>query len=1347
MHAKRTSLYQWHASQGARFVPFAGWDMPVQYPTGTIREHLTTRNSVGIFDISHMGQVYVEGSGAADWLASLTTADVTALKDGMSSYALLCREDGGVIDDLFIYHLAPERYLVVVNAARRDVDVKWMQDHLPGKVGSSKSGGSKKSGGKGGVSLEDRSESTAMIAVQGPRAAALIDPVLGSAASDLPRFGITTVEASVSGDTVPIEVARTGYTGEDGFEFFLPEDKAETVWTTLFDHAEKTGIQALPVGLGARDSLRLEAGFPLYGHELSDEITPVEARLLWACNLDHEFIGRDAILKRKADKPKRNLRRLVMADNAVPREGYDVQNTEGTVVGTVVSGGRSPSCNAFIANAFVDRDVPADAPLQVMIRSRAAAARQNKGPVYKPTYRVAPSAETLFDRHREFARRHIGPNKAEQKEMLATLGFSSMEELINETVPQDILRDKPIELPRALTEEQVLERLRRIADRNTVMRSLIGMGYADTIKPPVIQRNILENPGWYTQYTPYQAEISQGRLEALVNYQTMIIDLTGMDITNASMLDEATAAAEAMTMAVRNHRGAEKPRRVWVSSGLHPQTIAHLKARSEPLGIELHLAPEEEWEIRTGDVAGFLQFPDTDGVARDKRAMVRRIKDAGATVVVASDLLALTLLTPPGEWGADIVVGNSQRFGVPMGFGGPHAAFLATRESFKRLMPGRLVGVSKDRDGRPAMRLALQTREQHIRRDKATSNICTAQVLLAIMASMYAVYHGPGGLRRIATRVTVLANALRDVLRDNGFPVVEGTIFDTVTVTTDQVTQKRLAASAEEAGFNLRQHPSGHLGISLDERSHPAELISLLAALGITCCATDLHRKLKEAAWRPDAPLERNTPYLQEKVFNTHHSETALLRYITALQSRDLSLAHSMISLGSCTMKLNPTAGMVPITWPEFGSLHPYVPAWQAGGYRILANELSAWLCDITGFHGCTLQPNSGAHGEFTGLMIIRAWHCEQGDFNRTVCLVPDSAHGTNPASAAMAGMDVVVVKSAANGDIDLDDLRAKADEHKDRLAAMMVTYPSTHGVFERGIREAIRIVHDRGGQVYMDGANMNAQVGITSPGEVGADVCHLNLHKTFAIPHGGGGPGVGPVLTAEHLTPYLPGTLDNPGPTGVLVAAPLGSAGVLPIPYAYIAMLGTDGLRSATEHAILNANYIAERLRKRIDIAYTGPGGRVAHECILDFRAVEKETGVTVEDVAKRLADYGFHAPTMSWPVHGSLMVEPTESENKAELDRFCDAMISIMDEVEEIRSGTIPLEDSPLRNAPHTLRDMTGEWTHPYTRDQAAYPAPWTRENKFWPSVSRVDNVHGDRNLVCSCLPLEAYQEAAKD
>ena len=1327
----RTSLYQWHAAAGARFINFSEWEMPLHYRAGTIREHIATRNSAGLFDVSHMGRLIIQGRDSAAWLEQQVTAQVTTLPKGMSTYALLCREDGGIIDDLFIYRTGDESYLVVINSSRRERDIAWLTAQLPAQDSGRE------------VLFQDVSAELDMVALQGPRAESILAAYLPGFPTELPRFGVTAI-ATPEGEFL---VGRTGYTGEDGFELFPPAVATETIWQKLFAAAKQIKAELLPVGLGARDSLRLESGFALYGHELTEDLTPVEARLLWACHLEHEFRGREAILARKKDGPARTLRRLVMEQSAVPREGYPVLDESGAEVGVVVSGGKAPSLDAFIANAYVDRSVPATAPLQIQIHSRTAPARQNAGPVYKPRYGTLPPVDELMDRHREYAGRHIGPNATEQQEMLSFIGAASMEELIAETIPRGIHRAAAPVLPPALTEEQFQASLKGIAAHNSVLRSLIGMGYADTITPAIIRRMILENPGWYTQYTPYQAEISQGRLEALLNFQTMVTDLTGMEIANSSMLDEATATAEAMVMALRGGKrrsGTDTAPRVWVSTDLHPQIIAHLRLRAEPLSIELIEAPVKDWKLEQGDVAGVLAYPATDGLVHDHRGTVEELHAVSAQAIVSADLLALTLLTPPGEWGADIVVGNSQRFGVPLGYGGPHAAFLATREKHKRLMPGRLIGVSTDRRGRPAMRLALQTREQHIRRDKATSNICTAQVLLAIMASMYAVYHGPEGLRRIARRVSLLTATLKEILKETGLPVLDGPAFDTVLIKTDEVTQQRLLAAALKEGFNLRPHSNGHLGITLDERSDVAELSRLLEALGVSRGVDRLSKRMSTTVWRPPVALERTSPYLTQRVFNTYHSETSLLRYITELQNRDLSLAHSMIALGSCTMKLNPAAAMEPVSWPEFAALHPYAPAWQAGGYKIIAEELSAWLKDITGFHGCTLQPNSGAHGEFTGLMVIRSWHRSRGDLQRSICLVPDSAHGTNPASATIAGMEVVVVNSAENGDIDLEDLKAKATEHKDRLAAMMVTYPSTHGVFEEKIRDAIAIVHDNGGQVYMDGANMNAQVGITSPGEIGADVCHLNLHKTFAIPHGGGGPGIGPVLTAAHLTPFLPGTLAEPGPTGVIVGAPLGSAGVLSIAYGYIAMMGSDGLRGATEQAILNTNYIATRLAPHIPIAFTGRTGRVAHECILDFRAMEKETGITVEDVAKRLADYGFHAPPMSWPVHGSLMVEPTESENRAELDRFCDAMIRIVGEIDQIRRGELPLESSPLRMAPHTLEDVTAtEWDRPYTREEGAYPYPWTRTNKFWPAVGRVDNVAGDRNVVCSCAPLEAYRE----
>ncbi|SIQ06669.1 glycine dehydrogenase (decarboxylating) alpha subunit /glycine dehydrogenase (decarboxylating) beta subunit [Alkalispirochaeta americana] len=1310
MRTEKTSLYEEHQKAGARFAPFAGWEMPLHYTAGAIEEHQTTRSSAGLFDISHMTRFVVTGADAGEKLDRLLTARVSALSSGSSTYGLLCDEEGGIIDDLFVYRRDEKTepsFLLVGNASRRAEDTAWLNRHLD--------------------SWEDHSDQTGMIALQGPRAEAIL-------ARFLPRTdisGIARFGCHREGDLI---IARTGYTGEDGFEIILPRDQAPSLWKDLLKTAGAAGIRLLPAGLAARDSLRLEAGFPLYGQELTREITPVEARLLWACDLDHPFLGREAILRRREEGPARTLRRLILEDAGVPRPGCPILDRDGTPRGVVTSGGKAPSLGVFIANALVDREVSAQEPLVLEVRNRSLGARQHRGPFYRPSYQPQPAAADLLERSGEFSCRHVGPSRKDQQTMLNQLGVASMEELLNETIPAEIRLKRPLNLPRALTEDQVLARLQEIASRNHPLRSLVGQGYADTITPPVIQRNVLEDPGWYTQYTPYQAEISQGRLEALMSYQTMIVSLTAMDISNASLLDEATAAAEAMTMALRHHRGKEARKTLLVDPALHPQTIAHLRLRAAPLGVELQETPPEEWEPRETTFAGIIQYPDTLGIARDRTSLAERLHQAGALLIVATDLLALTLLAPPGAWGADIVLGNTQRFGVPLGFGGPHAAFLATREQLKRLMPGRLVGESLDQGGNPALRLALQTREQHIRRDKATSNICTAQVLPAILAAFYAIYHGPEGLGTIARRVCLLANALREALHRKGTPVLPGTIFDTVTLLVEGPARSALLASAEAAGFNLRELPRG-IGITLDERSTPEEILRLLRALGVTLSEDSLETILGETSWRPHPWLERRTPYLEQAVFRQHRSETALLRYLTRLRSRDLSLAQSMIPLGSCTMKLNPTAAMMPITWREFSSLHPYAPPGQAEGYRLLMKELSAWLCEITGFDGCTLQPNSGAHGEFTGLMIIRSWHLSRGDANRRVCLVPDSAHGTNPASAAMAGMEVVVVKSTPQGRIDLTDLEEKALLHRDNLAALMVTYPSTCGIFEEDIVTALEIVHRQGGQVYLDGANMNAQVGLTSPGAIGADVCHLNLHKTFAIPHGGGGPGVGPVLTAAHLTPFLPGTLDSPGPTGVVVAAPAGSASILPIPYAYIAMLGGEGLRAATEQAILSANYIASRLAPYLDLAYTGPGGRVAHECILDFRRLERETGVTVADVAKRLADYGFHAPTMSWPVQGTLMVEPTESESLEELDRFCDAMISITREIEAIARGEISLDESPLRNAPHTAADIAVPWDRPYTREEAVYPAPWCRENKFWPPVGRVDNVQGDRHLICSC------------
>jgi len=939
-----------------------------------------------------------------------------------------------------------------------------------------------------------------------------------------------------------------------------------------------------------------------------------------------------------------------------------------------------------------------------------------------------------------FADRHIGPSSDEIDRMLSAVGASSLEALIREAVPAAIRLDGPLKLPAPQTEHALLETLRTIAGQNTVYRSMIGMGYSDTITPPVILRNVLENPGWYTQYTPYQAEISQGRLEALINFQTMVADLTGLPLANASMLDEATAAAEAMTMCRRIHP-AERDVFV-VAKDCHPQTIRVVQTRAVPLDIRVVVADPATFDFDSAPVFGvLLQYPGTDGVVRDLAPLVERAHQAGALVVCAADLLALTLFRPPGEFGVDIAVGSTQRFGVPMGCGGPHAAYMSTREEHARQMPGRLIGVSRDADGRPAYRLSVQTREQHIRRDKATSNICTAQVLLAIMAGMYAVYHGPAGLRRIASRVRGMALLLRRALADGEGEVSDGVFFDTLRVRPLEAGPADVLRRAAEMRINLRDFGDGTLGVSLDETTTVDDLRAVCRAFG--CAEADplaaaLSAELDVA---PPAGLARTSEYLTHPVFNSHHSEHELLRYLHRLQSRDLSLTTSMIPLGSCTMKLNATTEMIPVTWPELGRIHPYAPASQTRGYALLGRQLSAWLAEITGFSAVSLQPNSGASGEYAGLLAIRAYHHANGQPQRRVCLIPTSAHGTNPASAVMAGMHVVPVACDAKGNVDLSDLRARAEAHRDTLAALMITYPSTHGVFETTIREICAVVHEHGGQVYMDGANMNAQCGVCRPADMGADVCHLNLHKTFCIPHGGGGPGMGPIAVAAHLAPFLPGnpTSGADGGVGPVSAAPLGSASILPISWAYIAMMGEPGLRKATQVAILNANYMAVRLRDHYPLLYTGPNGRVAHEFILDLRAFKKSAGIEPDDVAKRLMDYGFHAPTMSWPVPGTLMIEPTESESQAELDRFCDAMIAIRAEIREIESGRIDRANNPLKNAPHTAAAVCADvWERPYSRQQAAYPAPWLREHKYWPPVSRIDNVYGDRNLFCACVPV---------
>ncbi|MBL9215303.1 MAG: aminomethyl-transferring glycine dehydrogenase [Opitutaceae bacterium] len=950
-----------------------------------------------------------------------------------------------------------------------------------------------------------------------------------------------------------------------------------------------------------------------------------------------------------------------------------------------------------------------------------------------------------------FERRHTGSDDADMAEMLKTVGYASIDALADAAVPANIRLKRSLRLPAALGEREALAELHALAGRNKIFRSFIGMGYYDTATPGVIQRNILENPGWYTAYTPYQAEISQGRLEALLNFQTLVTDLTGLQIANASMLDEGTAAAEAMMLAHRVKLGdSHDPAVFFVSEKCHPQTIDIVRTRARPLNVTVVVGDHAAYDF-AGRVFGVLvQYPDTSGDIHDFGAFFARAHAAGALGVVATDLLALTLLRPPGEFGADVAVGSAQRFGVPMGFGGPHAGFLATRDEFKRQMPGRLVGVSKDVHGQPALRLALGTREQHIRRDKATSNICTAQVLLAVMAAMYAVYHGPAGLRRIAERVRLLTRLLAEGLRAAGATVNSGPVFDTLVV--GGLAAERVHAAAAAKKFNLRPLDAHSVGIALDETTTLEEVQTLLACF-------------RESAVLPDAaavdagyaaPHARASAYLTAAVFNRYHTEHEMLRYIRRLEAKDLSLCHSMISLGSCTMKLNATSEMLPVTWPEFGRLHPFAPAEQTKGYARLFADLEKWLAEITGFAAVSLQPNAGSQGEYAGLLVIRAYHESRGEGHRNICLIPTSAHGTNPASAAMCNLQVVPVACDANGNIDVVDLQAKAAAHSANLAALMVTYPSTHGVYEVSIKTICRIVHEHGGQVYMDGANMNAQVGLTSPGHIGADVCHLNLHKTFCIPHGGGGPGMGPIGVAKHLAPFLPGHAvvrtrpesaagDAGKQTGAVSAAPWGSASILVISWMFIRLMGAEGLTRATKVAILNANYVARRLEPYFPVLYQGASGLVAHECILEFRPWKKQ-GLEVEDVAKRLMDYGYHAPTMSFPVPGTLMIEPTESETRAELDRFCAALIAIHGEMSAVASGESDKLNNPLKHAPHTAAAVCAtDWPHPYTRETAAFPDAWTRAAKFWPAVGRVDNVYGDRHLVCSCVGMEAYAPPA--
>ena len=941
----------------------------------------------------------------------------------------------------------------------------------------------------------------------------------------------------------------------------------------------------------------------------------------------------------------------------------------------------------------------------------------------------------------EFIGRHIGPRAEDEQALLETLGFDSLEALTAAVIPDTIKGTSVLDGGNGQSEAEALAALKAIAGQNQLLKSLIGQGYYNTHTPAPILRNLLENPAWYTAYTPYQPEISQGRLEALLNFQTLVSDLTGLPIANASLLDEATAAAEAMTFCKRlsKNRGGNA---FFASVHCHPQTLDVLRTRAEPLGIEVVVGDERALEDTSAFFGALLQYPASNGDVLDYAAVVERFHQNQALVAVAADLLALTLLTPPGEFGADVAIGSAQRFGVPLGFGGPHAAYFSTKDAYKRDMPGRLVGVSIDRHGKPAYRLAMQTREQHIRREKATSNICTAQVLLANIASMFAVYHGPKGLQQIAERTHALTAILAAGLKEMGVEVEQSHFFDTLTLRTGANTAE-LHAKARAAGYNLRQVDAERVGLSLDETSRQADVEALWAlfsdglAPGFTTVAASASSALP-------AELLRQSAILSHPVFNRYHSETELMRYLRRLADKDLALDRTMIPLGSCTMKLNAASEMIPVTWAEFGNLHPFAPAEQSQGYKVLTDELEAMLCAATGYDAVSLQPNAGSQGEYAGLLAIRAYHLSRGDSQRDLCLIPSSAHGTNPATAHMAGMRVVVTACDARGNVDIDDLRAKAEEHRDRLAALMITYPSTHGVFEEGIGEICQIIHNNGGQVYIDGANMNAMVGLCAPGKFGGDVSHLNLHKTFCIPHGGGGPGVGPIGVKAHLAPFLPGHGELARKEGAVCAAPFGSASILPITWMYIRMMGGAGLKRASQVAILNANYIARRLEEHYPVLYTGSNGLVAHECILDLRPLKDSSGISVDDVAKRLIDFGFHAPTMSFPVAGTLMIEPTESESREELDRFCDAMICIREEIRGVESGALDPEDNPLKNAPHTAEELLGEWPHSYSREQAAYPLASLKATKYWPPVGRVDNVFGDRNLVCACPPIEAYQEA---
>ena len=1299
------------------------------------------RRSAGLFDISHMGRIEALGREAGDALSQLLTSDVRKLQPFQSCYALLCGQDGGIIDDVFVYRLA-DHFLIVVNAANTETDLDWIREQA---------------GGFAAV-FRETTEDTAMMALQGPCALDIMATLLHSDIS-WQRFFLRETELCGA----PVLISRTGYTGEDGVEIICPADAASDIWTALLEAGSKAGIEVGPAGLGARDSLRFEPGFALYGHEISREVTPIEARLLWACDFTHDFIGRDALLHRRAQRPSSELLvSFTMVDTAVPRAGCRVLDNQGTPIGRVVTGLKAPSLDSFAGNAYIQRDFSRpDSEIVIEIRGKAKAARIAKRPLYRPSYRSSTLPEQ--PEYGSFVYRHIGPDTAEQHSMLAALGYSDLQHLIADTLPQDIRLDAEPHLPSAVSEQEILHDLRTISQRNTVKRALIGQGYYGTIMPAVIRRNILESPAWYTQYTPYQAEISQGRLEALLNFQTMIIDLTGLDVANASLLDEATAAAEAMLMCLRAQPRSSTANRFFISDHCHPQTIEVVIGRAEAQGIHIEVGSCERLLqlIETPQAAelfgGLFQYPGSCGELSIPEKEIAALHRAGAKAVVATDLMAMTVVREPGSFGADIAIGSTQRFGVPMGFGGPHAAFIAATSNMMRQLPGRVVGLSHDRLGNPGIRLAMQTREQHIRRDRATSNICTAQVLPAILASMYAVYHGPGGLRSIAERINRLTWTAAQVLTQRGYSLLQTPLFDTITI--QQLSDnncREIMMRAEHLGFLLRRTGTRQLSFSLDETIQLQDLTLLLQAfppggsdIPESTTIAELESLGTNYTGLPES-LQRRSGYLLQAAFTSYRSETELQRYIRRLQNKDLSLTHSMIPLGSCTMKLNAAVEMEPISWPGFADMHPFAPAAHTRGYRDLIAALSQYLAAITGLPAVTMQPNSGAQGEFTGLMIIRAYLNACGQQQRTVCLIPDSAHGTNPASAAMAGFTTVTVPSDSNGRSDEQALQKIIDEHGSKIGAIMITYPSTHGVFDDNITRIIEMVHAAGGQIYLDGANLNAMGGITSPALLGADICHMNLHKTFAIPHGGGGPGMGPVCAAAHLAPFLPPqsyferaltparTPDkgDPPPAPPVSAAPFGSPSILPISYAYIRLLGKNGLRHVSETAILNANYIAHRLENDYPISYRNSRGRVAHECILDLRSLQKSSGISVEDVAKRLMDYGFHAPTMSWPEPGTLMIEPTESETMAELDRFCQAMLAIRQEIRDIEHGKVDADNNMLKNAPHTMAEITSDdWPHPYSREAAAFPLPWVRDLKFWPATARIDNVYGDRHPVCAC------------